>query len=115
MKVYDLKDKNGRVFAFEVNNFLLGRRGVGKVVRTIPGARITRAPRLFSGDDEFCEFEVEGKVFVAWEPWGDNSRYWIGPRPPEWCEQVATVREAFVRYRPLRLWSWLTTRWSRPA
>src|SRR3989338_10516651 len=106
MKVYDLKDKTGRVFAFEVDNLLLQRRGVGKVVRTIPGARITRV----SGDDEFCEFEVEGKVFVAEEPWGDNSRYWIGPRPPEWCEPVATVRAAFLQYQlwPLRLWSWLT-------
>ena len=41
MKVYDLKDKDGRVFAFEVHNLLLSRRGVCNVVRTIPGARIT--------------------------------------------------------------------------
>ena len=112
MTVYDLKDVNGRVFAFEVNNLLLSRHGVGKVVRTIPGARITRAPRrpfsFASEDDHFCEFEVEGKRFTAWEPFGDNSRFWIGPEPPEWCEQVATVREAFLRYQLLKHpWAWL--------
>ena len=109
MQVYDLRDDAGRVFAFQVNNFLLTRRGVPKAIRTIPGARITVAPRFLAGE-EFCEFEVEGKTFVAWEPFGDNSVYWIGPKPAEWCKQVATVRDAFLRYEPRGLWPWLARR-----
>ncbi len=34
-------------------------------------------PRRFSwmGEDEFCEFELEGQTFVVYEPFGDSSRY----------------------------------------
>jgi hypothetical protein len=47
-------------------------------------------------EEQFCEFEVEGQRFVIEEPYGDNSRYWIGPEPPAWCEQIGVVRDAFV-------------------
>ena len=100
MRIYDLTDEQGRVYAFEVGNGLLGRRGVCRVAESIPGASIIQRPRLFSGEDEFCEFEVDGRRFKAWEPFGDNSRYWIGPEPPTWCPQVEHVRMAFVRHKP---------------
>ena len=100
MRVYDLTDEQGRLYAFEVANVLLGRRGVCSVASTIPGATIVRKPRLFSGEEEFCEFEVDGQRFRAWEPFGDNSRYWIGPEPPTWCPQVERVRVAFLRHKP---------------
>jgi hypothetical protein len=51
------------------------------------------------GEDEFCEFEIKGQKFVALEPFGDNSRYWIGPKPSKWCEQVAIVRSTFVNHK----------------
>ena len=76
MRVYDLKDASGRVFAFEVGNLWLGRRGVAAVVRTIPGARVVRSPGrevAFFAEEEFCEFELGGVRFVAWEPYGDSS------------------------------------------
>ena len=103
MKVYDLHDPNGHVFAFEVENIFLSRRGVVRVVRAIPGVVVARTPRLFSWlrEEEFCEFVIDGQTFVAWESFGDNSRYWIGPKPPHWCEQLTRVREAFSRWRPL--------------
>ena len=99
MKVYELHNSAGRTFAFEVENTFLGRRGVVRVVRSIPGAVVTRTPKFLSWfrEEQFCEFIVDGREFVAWEPYGDNSRYWIGPKeePPEWCEQTAKVMEAF--------------------
>ena len=104
MTVHELKDKDGRVFAFEVGNFLLSRRGVCRILRAIPGVRILRTPRFLSwlsGEEVFCEFEVNGQRFEAWEPWGDSSVYWIGPEPPQWCEQVALVCDAFKRASPL--------------
>lgn len=99
MRVYDLKDDQGRVFAFEVPNLLLGRRGLARVVKSIPGARLIRAPVLLSWfrEEEFCEWELDGVRFVAWEPFGDNNRYWVGPTdPPAWHPQIETVRRAFV-------------------
>jgi hypothetical protein len=52
MKIHELKDKEGRVFAFEVPNTLLTRRGLCKLVRSIPGAR------LLSGRKELRDEEL---------------------------------------------------------
>jgi len=106
MKVYDLEDKEGRVFAFQIKNTFFGRMRLCKLVRSIPETQILKAQshRSFrsNGEDEFCEFEIRGQKFVASEPFGDNSRYWIGPKPPLWCEQVAIVRSAFVNHKLFR-------------
>jgi hypothetical protein len=103
MKVYDLIDKEGRVFAFEVNNTFFGRMKLCKLVRSIPETQIIKAQShrsfRFKGEDEFCEFEIHGQKFVAWEPFGDNSRYWIGSKSRMWCEQVAIVRSAFANHK----------------
>ncbi len=101
MKTYDLRDSEGRIYAFEVSNVLLGRRGVCRVVRSIPGAKLTRMPRLLSWcrEEEFCAFTVDGETFVAWEPFGDNGRYWIGPKSARWCPQIEVVKAAFRRTR----------------
>jgi hypothetical protein len=97
MKVYDLHDKAGRAFAFEIPNVLLGRKGACRVVRKIPGVRVLKSPKPFSWSRQevFCEFEVSGQRFQIWEPFGDNSRYWIGPEPPEYTEVIGVVRHAF--------------------
>ena len=106
MRVYDLKDGQGRVFAFEIENLLISRHGVCSVVETIPSAVVIERPRRFLlvspvTPEEFCEFELEGQRFRAWEPFGDNSRYWIGPEPPKWCPQLDGVRKAFVAHVPV--------------
>jgi hypothetical protein len=77
MKVYDLEDEEGRAFAFEVDA-TIGQRGAERVVAGIPDVRMIRRRRALSGDDAFCGFELVGVAFVIEEPWGDNSRYWIG-------------------------------------
>jgi len=98
MKVYDLHDKEGRTFAFEVNNFLSWRLGIIRIIAKIPGARITWRPSLTLFSPEvFCKFELDGIAFEAWEPFGDSNRYWIGPDPAQWVPQVEKVREAFIR------------------
>ena len=98
MQIYDLKDSEGRVYAFEVDNLLLRRAAVAMIVQSIPGARVLTLHRSWWGPDEFCEFEVGGIRFTAWEPWGDSDRYWIGPEPPHFSEHTATVRAAFASH-----------------
>ena len=101
MRLYDLQDQEGRVFAFEVKNFLLARSTACNIASKIPGVQILKRPRFlswFRDEDEFCEFELDGIRFVVWEPFGDNDVYWIGPKPPRWVPQIATVREAFGRW-----------------
>jgi hypothetical protein len=103
MNIYSLRDKEGRVFAFEVANTSITRRSVVAIAMSIQEAIVTRKPKFLSWfrEEEFCEFQVSGKTFVAWEPYGDNSRYWIGPKPSEWSEQISVVRDAFEKYKPL--------------
>ena len=105
METYELLDEDGRLFAFEVNNAGLGRNGVCRVVETIPGAQVIRRPKFLSWfrEEVFCEFLVDGKTFVAWEPFGDNSRYWIGPEPTEPLTQIRSVRDAFDAHQESRL------------
>jgi hypothetical protein len=105
MKLYELLDSAGRVFAFEIENAFISRESVVRVAISIPGTVITHRPRLLSWfrEEQFCEFLLQGQLFVAWEPFGNNSRYWIGPEPPEWCPQVDTVRNAFLQFQPLLL------------
>jgi hypothetical protein len=99
MKIYDLHDEQNRAFAFEIPNLLLGRRGVCRIVKSIPGAKVVRKPKFLSWlrESTFCEFIVDGETYEVEEPFGDNSRYWVGPRPPRWLPQTEKVRDAFAR------------------
>jgi hypothetical protein len=103
MTTYDLSVDQGRIFAFEIENMPLGRRGVCRVAKSIPGCTIKRTPVFFSWfrEDSFCEFEVDGELYEAFEPFGDNSRYWIGPKniteTDRWRPQTKKVREAFEK------------------
>jgi hypothetical protein len=99
MTVYDIKNDDGHLCAFEVDNSALGRRGLCRVVCQIPGVTLLRRPRFLSWLREatFCEFELDGVRFSADEgPWGDDSRYCIGPKPPRPVAQLQIVRQAFV-------------------
>ncbi len=103
MRTRELRAEDGRLTGFIVSNAFLSRHGVPKVVATIPGAEIRRKQRrfAFSAPDDFCEFVVEGKTFLAIEPFGDNSEYWVVAQPADDSPQLAKVREAFSRHRVL--------------
>jgi hypothetical protein len=101
MKTYDIRgDGSGRLWAFEVDNAGLGRRDVCHVVEQIHGAKLLIGPKFLSWfrESTFCKFLVDGELYEAEEPYGDNSRYWIGPRPPRWLPQTEKVREAFAQW-----------------
>ena len=103
MKITEMRDDQGRLFGFRVSTLFLRRRGIPKIVATIPGAEILRKQKLFrlSGRDDFCEFSVDGKKFVAIEPFGDNSEFWIVGEPPEECPQLKKVENVFAQHRVL--------------
>src|ERR1051326_2267932 len=98
MRINDLKDKEGRIFAFEVS--AIGRRRVCRLVQSITEVKLIKIPSSFSyfREAEFCEFELAGQNFVIGEPFG--GRCWVGPEPPRWCPQLETVRSAFMQFRP---------------
>ncbi|MCV2371423.1 hypothetical protein, partial [Roseateles oligotrophus] len=103
MRVHILPAADGTPFAFEVGNLLLTRGQACRVVESIPGAEIVRRSRLFRDTSDFCEFRIGDDVFVIEEPFGDNSRYWIGPKNPEGSSSIGVVRRAFESHESWRL------------
>jgi hypothetical protein len=114
MKVYDVHDAQGRLQSFEIENSPISRGAVIKILRTIPGLVVKRSPARFRfGEEDFCEFELAGTSFQASEPWGDSSRFWLGPSSGSYSENIVVIRDAFVRHSaprwvfPLRVLSWV--------
>jgi hypothetical protein len=110
MKIYDLIDESGHAYAFEVGNIALSRRDACELASTVAGVQITRRPRRWGlDDDEFCEFAINGVTFVIWEPFGDNSRFWVGPQPLRPVPELAAVRDVFAKAKPV--WFPTLRRW----
>jgi hypothetical protein len=79
MRTFPIKDDAGHVFAFEIRAQLFGWR-LARCLRDIPGVSDVRPRRWWVGDPEVhIRFQYQGREYVVWEPWGDNSRWWIGP------------------------------------
>jgi hypothetical protein len=97
VKVQEIRDEGGRVFAFEIPRPFGGRRRVRGVIGSIPGVRVTRLPRQPAGspDEIFCGFELGGVGFHAWEPFGDRSRCWIGADDTTWHPEIETIADVF--------------------
>ena len=80
MRVHDLGAPNERAHAFEVDNSRLQfGRTLSRILESVPGVTNVRLTTVLSGDEHRAYFEFQGVAFVVWEPFGDNSHYWIGP------------------------------------
>ena len=103
MKTYERLDAQGRVIYFEVPNAMLSRRAACKLVSRVPGVSLTTQSSLwlFGGDDVFCKFELDGKHFELWEPYGDNSRFHVAAKPLESCAALQNLRSAFQEHHPI--------------
>ena len=79
MRTFPLRDDAGRIFAFEIPAQLFGWR-LAKRLLAIPGISDGRPRRWGVGPpDVHIRFRYRGQECVVWEPYGDNSRWWIGP------------------------------------
>ncbi len=97
MKTFPIRDDQERLFAFEVRNLFLSRRRTINILKSIEGVEITfrRAPFSAGPSDVFCRFLFDGHQYIAEEPFGDSSRYWIGPEPPQWLPQTEKLHAVF--------------------
>ena len=100
MRTYPLQ-ATGALHAFEVSNIWLQPSAIARLVRS-QGAEVTYKRRLFRSGDVHLQFQFKGKEFHVIEPFGDNSRYWIGPAvdPLEPSPEISDLHEIFVKYRP---------------
>jgi hypothetical protein len=103
MRTYPIVDekKSKRPFAFEIENAYVGIRTIARLLTEVDGVSDVRRRRLFSKWDEIhIWFKYANQTYVVWEPFGDNSRYWIGPKSPEEAIDIRDVENAFKQHRP---------------
>ena len=76
-------EATGRTLAFEIDNIYMSLAAVARVLTAVPCVAGVRKRRPFSKWEEIhIWFSFAGHDCVVWEPFGDNSRYWIGPKNP---------------------------------
>ena len=107
MKTYPILQPNGTLRGFEITSTWLTFRPLLKILRSVQG--VTDVRRNWFNDDRVT-FKFHGKAAVVNEPWGDNSRYWVGLADPaaDLDIDIAPIHEAFKGYRGFMV----TTLWS---
>lgn len=105
MKTYPIAKEGATLFAFEIDHVYLSRRTIVRLLNTVEG--VTEAHlggRFGSSDDIRIEFKCEGHDYIVMEPFGDNSRYWIGPKGGKddvpAAANIGKLRSAFEGYKP---------------
>ena len=99
MNIYPIENESGQLHAFEIENWKVSRARATSIVKSIPDAVIIREPKKILSwfrEDVFCEFSINNTVFQIDEPYGDNSRYWVGKKEAGgWCPELEKVKKAF--------------------
>lgn len=104
MKTYPLKRGDGQTIAFEIPATGLWFGSLARLLQRAPG--VVNVCRVRRGDTRLT-FEVNGEPFVVCEPWGDNSRYWVGPVDMEATPGSAEALEAHLsQVRAWFEWPW---------
>jgi hypothetical protein len=101
-------DADGRFFAFEIDNIYIGPRMVATILSAVEGVTEVRQRKLFrSPSDVHVSFKYNGKEYMVWEPWGDSSRYWIGPEKDDIKDDITSIAAALEHYDPPVVVRWL--------
>lgn len=116
MKTYPM-NKNGTTTAFEIENTLISRRGIARLLRNLPGvSNVQLGGHFGSANDVRVSFNYHGSEYEVEEPFGDNSRYLIGPKDPSpETRSIEDIEAAFRGFRPTlwrRLLSILLVGWA---
>lgn len=101
METFSIKDNNDSQFAFEIENIYLSLNKVGKILSTLEGIRIHKRRKPFEASEHLIEFDYKGHQYEVWEPFGDSSRYWIGPKKGTEIvanNQIREIEDVFKQY-----------------
>lgn len=98
MRTFPSFREDGHLVGFEVASSWLMLGPLIHLLRSVPG--VTDVRRVWFKDDRVV-FTFNGLPAVVNEPWGDNSRYWVGLKDrvsnPE--VDITPIHQAFERYR----------------
>jgi len=101
MRTRELRDDAGQITGFTVSNVLITRSAIQRVVEHVPGVSVRKSTRAWRwhADDDFVHFTLNGRTFIAWEPYGDSDAYWIYAEDGKPGPEIEIVRGAFERHR----------------
>lgn len=93
---------HGSAAGFEIDNIYVSLETVAHILNSINGVTEVKKRRLFSKwEDIHIWFKYMNQECVVIEPFGDNSRYWIGLKNPDANDiDVKTIQAAFESYTP---------------
>lgn len=105
MKTYPINRKDGTLHAFEICNTWIAMGTIKRILSSVPG--VSDVQRNFFSDKRLA-FKFNAQDWVVWEPWGDSSSCWIGPKDAEnHKSDVTPIYNAFNLYQfPLiKVWN----------
>ena len=105
MITYPIVQEGAPPIAFEGDHVYLSRRTIVRLLTTVEGVtEVHLGGRFGSSDDIRIEFKCQGHEYIVMEPFGDNSRYWIGPKGGKddvpAAANIGKIRNVFERYKP---------------
>jgi hypothetical protein len=100
MHTYPITDKDRTIFATEIDNVYVTLGVIARILEGITEVSSVRKRKTFSSSsDTHLTFLFRGRPFIVVEPYGDNSRYWIGPEDTDREHlEISAIDEAFKRY-----------------
>lgn len=98
MRTYPLFNRpDGTLRGFEINSTWIWIGTTLDILKWVPG--VTRVKRVYMREERVA-FQLHGEPCVVWEPFGDNSCYWIGPESADSSTaDLSALHQAFVSYR----------------
>lgn len=104
MKTYPIKDDKRQLVALEVDMVYCGLRNLLSVIASsegVSGAAIGKG--LSAGADVRATFQYQGDDYVVTEPFGDSSRYWVGPVERNVRRDISAIEGRLKDFQPSAL------------
>ena len=96
-----IDDRRGRTIAFEIESAYISPSTVAQVLSAVDGVSEVKRRRPFSNWEEIhVRFRFRDAECVVWEPFGDNSRYWIGQQDVPEPVDLSHIELTFKGYCP---------------
>jgi hypothetical protein len=101
MQTYEIPRNDGKYQAFQIRNAYVSCRKVAAILGRVRDVTDIRLRKPFSDSGEvLVRFIFKGRECVVWEPFGDNSRYWIGPQDGAESDlDLSDLKAAFEQYK----------------
>ena len=90
------------MYAFDIDNILISITKAAELIKSVEGVSGITARKLFSKDDScvHLNFYYQSEAYVLYEPYGDSSEYWIGPKNKDVNIDISAIEKKFNEYEP---------------